>query len=71
MHLKLFFLNGFGYCADSLILVLQSIIANQAAAEFHPAFKKSLTFAAYAGMLVGALFWGMGRSLDVGCVHFC
>lgn len=56
-HLKLFFLNGFGYMADSLILVIQSIIAGQAAAEFRPALKNSLTFAAYAGMLAGALFW--------------
>lgn len=43
--------------ADSLILVIQSIIAGQAAAEFRPALKNSLTFAAYAGMLTGALFW--------------
>lgn len=53
----MFFLNGFGYMADSLILVIQSIIAGQAAAEFHPSFPNGLTFAAYAGMLVGALFW--------------
>lgn len=57
-HVKLFCLNGFGYMADSLILVIQSVIAGQAAAEFKPSFKNGLTFAAYAGMLVGALFWG-------------
>lgn len=43
--------------ADSLILVIQSVIAGQAAAEFKPSFANGLTFAAYAGMLVGALFW--------------
>jgi hypothetical protein len=48
--------------ADSLILVTQSVIAGQAAAEFHPSFHNGLTFASYAGMLVGALFWV--RSLD-------
>lgn len=56
-HLKLFCLTGFGYMADSLILVTQSVIAAQAAAEFKPSFKNGLSFAAYAGMLVGALFW--------------
>ena len=48
-HLKLFCLTGFGYMADSLILVTQSVIASQAAAEFKPSFKNGLTFAAYAG----------------------
>ncbi|KAJ9634244.1 uncharacterized protein PV06_00418 [Exophiala oligosperma] len=63
MHLKLFFLNGFGYAADSLILLLQSVTAGQAALEFQPSFSKGLTVAAYTGMLVGALFWGL--SADV------
>jgi len=61
MHLKLFFLNGFGYAADSLILLLQSVTAGQAALEFQPSFTKGLTVAAYTGMLVGALFWGLGE----------
>lgn len=56
-HLKLFCLTGFGYMADSLILVTQSVIAGQAAAEFQPHLKNGLTFAAYTGMLIGALFW--------------
>lgn len=54
-HAKLFCLTGFGYMADSLILVTQSVIASQAAAEFKPSFGNGLSFAAYAGMLVGAL----------------
>lgn len=60
---KLFFLNGFGYAVDSLILLIQSIIAPYAAAEFHPSFTYGLTVAVYVGMLVGALFWGL--SADV------
>lgn len=63
MHLKLFFLNGFGYAADSLILLLQSVTAGQAALEFQPSFTRGLTVAAYTGMLVGALFWGLGELL--------
>ncbi|OAP63713.1 hypothetical protein AYL99_02940 [Fonsecaea erecta] len=63
MHLKLFFLNGFGYAADSLILLLQSVTSGQAALEFNPSFKNGLTVAAYCGMLIGALFWGL--SADV------
>ncbi|KAF2106446.1 major facilitator superfamily domain-containing protein [Lophiotrema nucula] len=58
-QMKLFVLNGFGYAVDSLILLVQSIIAGQAALEFHPGYEKGLTIAAYVGMLVGALFWGL------------
>lgn len=60
---RLFCLNGFGYAVDSLVLLLQSIIATQAAYEFNPGFKNGLTIAVYVGMLVGALFWGL--SADV------
>ncbi|KXS96862.1 hypothetical protein AC578_7418 [Pseudocercospora eumusae] len=60
---KLFVLNGFGYAVDSLILLIQSIIATNAAYEFRPSFTNGMTIAAYVGMLVGALFWGL--SADV------
>lgn len=60
---KLFVLNGFGYAVDSLILLIQSIIAGQAAYEFKPGWDYGLTVASYVGMLVGALFWGL--SADV------
>ncbi|KAF2192737.1 MFS general substrate transporter [Zopfia rhizophila CBS 207.26] len=56
---KLFVLNGFGYAVDSLILLIQSIVAGQAALEFNPSYLRGLTIAAYVGMLVGALFWGL------------
>jgi hypothetical protein len=56
---KLFVLNGFGYAVDSLILLIQSIIAGQAALEFSPSYANGLTIAAYVGMLSGALFWGL------------
>lgn len=52
-------MNGFGYAVDSLILLIQSIIATDAANEFKPSYARGLTIAAYVGMLVGALFWGM------------
>ncbi|RMD40312.1 hypothetical protein DV735_g4797, partial [Chaetothyriales sp. CBS 134920] len=64
-HVKLFFLNGFGYAADSLVLLLQSITAGQAAKEFaseHP-FPYGLNAAAFVGMLLGALFWGMSADI--------
>ncbi|KAF2716558.1 MFS general substrate transporter [Polychaeton citri CBS 116435] len=60
---KLFVLNGFGYAVDSLILLIQSIIATYAGYEFQPSLANGLTIAAYVGMLVGALFWGL--SADV------
>lgn len=62
-HWKLFVLNGFGYAVDSLMLLVQSVIASSAAKEFKPSFKNGLTIAVYIGMLVGALFWGL--SADV------
>lgn len=37
--------------------------AGQAALEFRPNFTRGLTVAAYAGMLVGALFWGLGADV--------
>lgn len=62
MHLKLFFLNGFGYSADSLILALQAVTASQAALEFRPSFAYALNVAVYTGMLLGVLFWGLGST---------
>jgi len=51
------------YSVDSQILLVQSIVATQAAYEFRPSFHAGLTIAVYVGMLVGALFWGL--SADV------
>lgn len=68
MHLKLFFLNGFGYAADSLILALQAVTASQAALEFRPSFAYGLNVAVYTGMLLGVLFWGLGST---GLAHRC
>ncbi|TFK64867.1 MFS general substrate transporter [Pluteus cervinus] len=62
-HIKLFILNGFGYAVDSLILLIQSIIATQAAYEFNPSYTRGLTIAAYVGMLVGAIFWGLAADI--------
>ncbi|KAL9079619.1 MAG: hypothetical protein Q9157_001504 [Trypethelium eluteriae] len=62
-HGKLFILNGFGYAVDSLILLIQSIIAQQASYEFNPSWTKGLTAAVYVGMLVGALFWGLSADI--------
>lgn len=65
MHLKLFILNGFGYAADSLVLSLQVITSHQAALEFRPSFAYGLNVAVYTGMLVGVLFWGLGRPINI------
>jgi len=51
------------YATDSLILLIQSIIATQARYEFHPSFDNGLTIAVYVGMLVGALFWGLSADI--------
>ncbi|EWY92140.1 hypothetical protein FOYG_09035 [Fusarium oxysporum NRRL 32931] len=60
-HLKLFCLSGFGYAVDTLVAMLQSIVAAQAYAELGAAnrgYRTGLTLSLYAGFLVGALFWG-------------
>ncbi|KAJ4153340.1 hypothetical protein LMH87_009830 [Akanthomyces muscarius] len=63
-HLKLFFLNGFGYCVDSMILLFQSVISGPAYKEFGShGYKNALTIAVYSGMFTGAIFWGF--SADV------
>ncbi|KIH86469.1 MFS transporter [Sporothrix brasiliensis 5110] len=63
-HWKLFVLNGFGYAVDSLILLLQSIIATSAYTEFGgTGYDKGLTIAVYSGMLTGALFWGLSADI--------
>lgn len=53
----------FSYAVDSLLLLLQSIIAVQAAYEFKPSYSRALTIAVYVGMLVGALFWGLSADI--------
>ncbi|KAF5607986.1 synaptic vesicle transporter SV2 [Fusarium pseudoanthophilum] len=63
-HLKLFFLNGFGYAVDSMILLFQSIIATQSFREFgEKGYANGMTIAAYVGMLTGALFWGFSADI--------
>ncbi|KAK0634400.1 major facilitator superfamily domain-containing protein [Bombardia bombarda] len=63
-HTKLFFLNGFGYAVDSLVLLLQSVIAGPAFREFgQVGYARALTIAIYTGMLVGALFWGISADI--------
>ncbi|KAM0268143.1 hypothetical protein ACHAPA_005225 [Fusarium lateritium] len=63
-HMKLFFLNGFGYAVDSMITLFQSIIAAQAFREFgEKGYVNGLTIATYVGMLTGALFWGFGADI--------
>ncbi|KAK3370894.1 major facilitator superfamily domain-containing protein [Lasiosphaeria ovina] len=47
-HTKLFFLNGFGYAVDSLVLLLQSAVAGPAFREFgRVGYEKGLTVSAY------------------------
>ncbi|KAL2759268.1 hypothetical protein ACRALDRAFT_1047341 [Sodiomyces alcalophilus JCM 7366] len=60
-HWKLFCLSGFGYAVDSMVTLLQSVIAAQAYLEIAPngGYATGLSIASYAGLLVGALFWGV------------
>ncbi|CAI7678730.1 unnamed protein product [Penicillium manginii] len=57
-HTKLFFLNGFGYGVDSLLLFLMSISADQVVTQYPPKFNRGAQLGFYLALLVGALFWG-------------
>uniref|UniRef100_A0A093X7J4 Putative MFS-type transporter PB1E7.08c n=1 Tax=Talaromyces marneffei PM1 TaxID=1077442 RepID=A0A093X7J4_TALMA len=61
----LFFLNGFGYAVDSLLVVCQSIAQPSATQEFgNPSkYVAGISLASQIGLLVGAAFWGF--SADV------
>ncbi|KAK9476830.1 major facilitator superfamily domain-containing protein [Lipomyces japonicus] len=63
-HWKLFFLNGFGYAVDSLLIVCSSIAQPQVELQYpRPNVIKGVSVAASVGMLIGAVFWGMGADL--------
>ncbi|KAM0323760.1 hypothetical protein ACHAQA_008697 [Verticillium albo-atrum] len=63
-HTKLFCLSGFGYAVDSLIAMLAGITAGQAYAEIGDGgYPTALAMSLYAGLFVGALFWGLGADL--------
>lgn len=51
------------YAVDSLLLLLQSIIASSAALELNAAYSRALTIAVYVGMLTGAIFWGLSADI--------
>ncbi|CRG83307.1 putative MFS-type transporter PB1E7,08c [Talaromyces islandicus] len=62
---KLFFLNGFGYAVDSLLVVCQSIAQPAATQEFGNPSRHiaGISLASQIGLLVGAAVWGF--SADV------
>ncbi|KAL2826113.1 major facilitator superfamily domain-containing protein [Aspergillus cavernicola] len=62
---KLFFLNGFGYAVDSLLVVCQSIAQPAVTQEFGNPSKHiaGVALASQIGLLVGAAVWGF--SADV------
>ena len=52
------------YAVDSLVLLLQSVIADSAFKEFgQVGYAKALTIAVYVGMFTGALFWGFSADM--------
>ncbi|CAF1183053.1 unnamed protein product [Rotaria sordida] len=62
-QLKLFFLNGFGYAVDSLLLLLNALTQPQVALQYQPAISKAQTMSLGIGLLLGALFWGAGADV--------
>lgn len=64
-QLKLFFLNGFGYAVDSLLILLNALTQSQVALQYQPAVSKAQTIAMGVGLLTGALFWGLGADVSL------
>ncbi|KIX10422.1 uncharacterized protein Z518_01504 [Rhinocladiella mackenziei CBS 650.93] len=62
---KLFFLNGFGYAVDSLLIVCQSIAQPAVSQEFGNPSKHiaGVALASQVGLLVGAAFWGFSADI--------
>jgi hypothetical protein len=63
-QLKLFFLNGFGYAVDSLLILLNALTQPQVAMQYSPAISKAQTISVGIGLLFGALFWGLGADVS-------
>jgi hypothetical protein len=63
-QLKLFFLNGFGYAVDSLLILLNALTQPQVALQYQPTVSKAQTIAVGLGLLFGALFWGLGADVS-------
>ena len=63
-QLKLFFLNGFGYAVDSLLILLNALTQPQVALQYQPKVSKTQSIAANIGLLLGALFWGLGADVS-------
>ncbi|UJR10787.1 hypothetical protein I4U23_014974 [Adineta vaga] len=62
-QMKLFFLNGFGYAVDSLLILLNALTQPQVALQYKPVVSKAQTMSVGVGLLFGALFWGLGADV--------
>ncbi|KAH6679991.1 major facilitator superfamily domain-containing protein [Plectosphaerella plurivora] len=62
-HLKLFFLNGFGFAVDSLLTFIIGVVKGQVALEMQPSYNGGAQMALYVGLLFGALFWGLSADM--------
>ena len=72
-QLKLFFLNGFGYAVDSLLILLNALTQPQIALQYQPSVSKAQSIAVGIGLLTGALFWGLGADVSKcwSCLSSC
>ncbi|KAG8533976.1 uncharacterized protein KY384_001719 [Bacidia gigantensis] len=62
---KLFFLNGFGYMVDSLLIICHSIAQPAVAQEYGSPTKKiaGIALASQVGLLIGAALWGFSADI--------
>ncbi|KAH7304309.1 membrane transporter [Stachybotrys elegans] len=62
-HWRLFFLAGFGYAVDSMVILIKSATLPAITNEFNPSYSKALLVANNVGLIVGALFWGLSADM--------
>ncbi|KAJ5457392.1 Major facilitator superfamily domaingeneral substrate transporter [Penicillium desertorum] len=62
---KLFFLNGFGYTVDSLLVICQSIAMPAVTMQYGSPGKslKGIALASQIGLLTGAAIWGLSADI--------
>ncbi|KGO40160.1 Major facilitator superfamily domain, general substrate transporter [Penicillium expansum] len=62
---KLFFLNGFGYTVDSLLVICQSIAMPAVTMQYGSPDKrlKGIALASQIGLLAGAAIWGLSADI--------
>lgn len=62
-HWQLFFLAGFGYAVDSMLILVKSSTLTSISNEFNPSYSQGILVANNVGLILGALVWGLSADM--------